>query len=70
MSDRDLEDTRQPPDYHEWITCTICQDDFLIDEVVTVKGYRNQVFDFCQCCVEKINEVADYPAPPKENADE
>ena len=59
--DRDIEDTRQAPDYHEWITCIVCKDDFPIDEVVAVQGYKNQVFGFCPCCVEKINETADKP---------
>lgn len=58
MNDRDIEDTRQEPDYHEWITCIVCQDDFPIDEVSAVQGYGNQVFGFCRVCVEKINEEA------------
>jgi len=60
MNDRDIEDTRQPPEYDaEVVMCVVCKDDFPEEVMVAIQGYRKEVFGFCQCCVEKINEIAD-----------
>ena len=55
MNDRDIEDTRQPPDPQEGVTCVICKDDFPVDAAIIITGYRREELSFCDCCIDKIN---------------
>jgi len=53
MDDRDIEDTRQPPDPVEAFTCDICGDDFPIDaQHIDIKKAI-----ICECCLDEIENA-------------
>ena len=49
MNDRDIEDTRQAPEYDEVVTCIFCGEDF--DESVC---YEAKDKFMCECCLDDI----------------
>jgi len=54
-----IEDTRLTAwetEGEEFLTCTICKDDFPADGVIVVIGYRQEEFPFCEPCRDKIRE--------------
>jgi len=54
-----IEDTRLTAwetEGEEFLTCTICKDDFPVDGVIVVTGYRQEEFPFCEPCRDKIKE--------------
>jgi len=50
--DRDIEDTRQAPEYDDIDTCIICGDDFPVDTCAEINGKY-----ICDCCIEDIAEL-------------
>ncbi len=49
MNDRDIEDTRMPPEYDEADTCVICNEDFPLDVCIVVREKC-----ICEYCIDEI----------------